>query len=230
MIDHLKDMVDSIVNRTIESRDMFTLHKEIYRELEKLSPDEFEESHRREFALARAGIERLSNLNKHETLNIQMVTTAAIRLRSVLDHYRGPKPTPPQGTTHVNFNTIQGDQHVGDKINIGGNVTGSAVGSHAKLKARDIVTQIQQSGLLGEDIGQAFAKAAEELEKAQISEGDKEDVADYLEKLKKELEKQTKDEGRIKTIWDRINGIASTVATALSAAASIGQIVLGSGS
>jgi len=45
----------------------------------------------------------------------------------------------------------------------------------------------------------------------------------------KELEKTTKDEGRIKTIWDRINGVASTVAAALSAAASIGKIVLGGG-
>ena len=45
-----------------------------------------------------------------------------------------------------------GDIHVGDKINIGGNVAGSAVGSNASLKARDIATQIQQSGVLDEDL------------------------------------------------------------------------------
>lgn len=126
----------------------------------------------------------------------------------------------------INHNQI-GEQVMGDKINIGGNVTGSAVGSHASVKARDIVTQIQQSGVLGDDIGQAFAKAAEELDKLKLGEGDKDDVVGELEKLKKELEKQTKDEKRIKTIWDRINGLASTVASALSAAASIGKIVLG---
>jgi hypothetical protein len=118
----------------------------------------------------------------------------------------------------------------GDNISIGGNVTGSAVGSHASVKARDIVTQIQRSGLLGDDIGQAFARAAEELDKLKLAEGEKEDIADDLAKLKKELEKQTKDGDRIKTIWGRINGIASTVAAALSAAASIGKIVLASGS
>ena len=50
---------------------------------------------RREFALARAGFERLSNLNKHETLTAQKVIAAAERLRPVLNHYLGPNPTAP---------------------------------------------------------------------------------------------------------------------------------------
>jgi hypothetical protein len=131
-----------------------------------------------------------------------------------------------QITFNIN-NSREGDQHVGDKINVRGNVIGSAVGSRASLMARDIVTQIQQSGLLGEDIQKAFAAAADALGALKAPEGTKEDVADDLAKLKKEMEKPTKDEGRIKTIWERINSVASTVATALSAAASIGKIVFG---
>ena len=53
--------------------------------------------------------------------------------------------------------TIVKEQIMGDKISIGGNVTGSAVGSKASLKARDIVTQIQQSGL-DQDLKLKFAR------------------------------------------------------------------------
>jgi hypothetical protein len=120
-----------------------------------------------------------------------------------------------------------GDVHVGDKINIGGNVAGSAVGSHANLKARDIVMQIQQSGILSDDLKQAFAKAAEALEALKAPEGTKEDVIDDMTKLKKELENPTKDEGRIRTIWNRIKEVAPTVASILASAASIGKLVTG---
>jgi hypothetical protein len=121
--------------------------------------------------------------------------------------------------------THNGDVHVGDKINIGGNVTGSAVGSNASLKARDIVTQIQQSGVLDADLKRTVVAAAEALANLNIDEGDKSDAADDLAKLKSELEKPTKDEGRIQKIWNRINDMAPTVASILASAVTIGKIV-----
>jgi len=226
MIDHIINLTEGIVNGTIKGGDLFRVHKEIYRELQGISANQFAQNHQIEFTMARGMFEHLSYPNAHEVIDGTKVMNAAKRLRPVLDHYLDPKPTTPQVPTHFNFTTIGGTNHMGDKINITGNVTGSAVGSHATLKARDIVTQIRQSGLLGEDIQKAFADAAEALDALEASDGTKEDVADDLEKLKKELEKPTKDDGRIKTIWDRINSVASTVATALSAAATIASIVL----
>ncbi len=117
----------------------------------------------------------------------------------------------------------KGDQHVGDKISIGGDVTGSAVGSDASLKARDIITQVQKSGL-DNDLKQKFTEAAEALANLNIAEGDKSDAADDLAKLKAELEKPAKDEGRIQKIWNRIKDIAPTVASILASAVSIGKI------
>ncbi len=113
---------------------------------------------------------------------------------------------------------------MGDKISIGGNVTGSAVGSHASLKTRDIITQVQRSGMDG-DLKQKFIDAAESLANLNIAEDDKSDAADDLAKLKAELEKPTKDEGRIAKIWNRIKAVAPTVAYILASAASIGKIV-----
>lgn len=116
-----------------------------------------------------------------------------------------------------------GDVHVGDKINITGDVTGSAVGSNASVKARDIITQIQKSGLDG-DLKEKFAKAAEELANLKIDEGDKSDAVDDMKKLQEELEKPNQDEVRIQKIWARIQAVAPTVASILASAVSLGKI------
>lgn len=226
MIDHLKSLTDGILNRRIASGDLFGLPQEIYSALVELSPEQFEAHWQGEFTHARSAFRRLVHPNKHEVITGEKIHNAAKRLRPVLDHYLGPKPTVPQPTAHFTFNMIEGDNHMGDKINIGGNVTGSAVGSNASLKARDIVTQIQQSGL-DADLKQKFAEAAEALASLNISEGDKEDAADDMKKLKDELEKPTKDEGRIQKIWNRIEDVAPTVASILSSAATIGKLLTG---
>jgi hypothetical protein len=222
MIDHLKSLTDGIVNRTVTGGDLFLAHPQIYRELQSLSPDQFAEPHRVEFTLVHGVFARLSNPNPHEVITGEKVIAAAKRLRPLLKHYLGSKPTAPLGAPHFTFNTIEGDNHVGDKINIGGNVASSAVGSNASLKARNIITQVQQSGL-DADLKQKFAEAAATLVNLNISEGAKEDAADDLAKLKNEMEKPAKDEGRIKTIWDRINSAASILASG----ATIGKIVTG---
>jgi hypothetical protein len=224
MIDHLKRLTDGIVNRTISSADIFGSYPEIYNALQELSPEQFEKSWQEEFTHARAAYRHLVHPNKHEVVDGTKVINAAKRLRPVLDHFIGPNPSTPKGAIHFNFTSIQGDQHVGDKITVSGNVTGSAVGSHASLKARNIGTQIQQSGLDNE-LKQKFAEAAEELAKLNIEEGDKDDAADDLKKLTEEFEKPTKDGSRITKIWNRIKAVAPTVATILASAVSVGKIL-----
>ena len=68
MIDHLKKLTDGIVNRTITGADLFSSHPEMYRALQELSPDQFDEPHRVEFTLARAAFARLSKPNPHEVI------------------------------------------------------------------------------------------------------------------------------------------------------------------
>jgi len=119
----------------------------------------------------------------------------------------------------------EGDNHMGDTIGIGGDVTGSAVGSHASLKARDIITAVNKSQVIDDDLKQKLAAAAETLVNLQIPEGDKTDAADDLAKLTTELDKPQKDEGRIRKIWNRIKAVAPTVAAILASAVSLGKIV-----
>jgi hypothetical protein len=118
----------------------------------------------------------------------------------------------------------EGDHHMRDKISIGGDAIGSAVGTNASVKARDIITQLQKTSL-DTDLKQKVAEALEELNKLKIDEGDKIDVADDVEKLTKELDNPAKDESRIKKIWNRIQGVAPTVAAILAGAASLGKIL-----
>jgi hypothetical protein len=113
------------------------------------------------------------------------------------------------------------------KINISGNVTGSAIGSAASLKARDIITQIRQSGL-DDEFKQKFAEAAEVLANLTLDEGDKSDAADDLKKLQEEMEKSPKDEGRIRKVWNRINVTCASVASILASAMTLAQILRGS--
>jgi len=248
MLDHLRELTDGIVNRTLNGEE-FVVYKQIHGELQKLSPEEFEASKRGEFLRARGAFERLVNPHKHQSITGSMIHSAAEKLRPVLDHYVGAAlaaPAPGQHTTHnYNFNSPtagcafgdgatvkadnflshqEGDQIMGDKISIGGDAIGSAVGTNASVKARDIITQVQKTGL-DTDLKQKVAAALEELTSLKIDEGDKTDVADDVEKLTKELDNPAKDESRIKKIWNRIQSAAPTAAAILAGAASLGKIL-----
>src|SRR4051794_12252595 len=92
--------MDRILSRSLQGGDLFNVHLEVRRELLKLESEQFDPAWRTEFALARAAFDRLSNLNKHQSLRGSMVYEAASKLRPVLDHFiRGetfmqPKPRP----------------------------------------------------------------------------------------------------------------------------------------
>lgn len=114
---------------------------------------------------------------------------------------------------------------MGDNINIGGDVTGSAVGSQASLKARDIFTAVKKSTEMDDDLRQKLTAAANELLTIDLAESDKSDAIDDLAKLTAELDKPNKDEGRIVRLWRQVKEVAPTVASILSSAASLEKIL-----
>src|SRR5665213_1759594 len=99
-----------------------------------------------------------------------------------------------------------GSNHMGDKISIGGDVTGGAVGSHAKVRARDITSYKQVVGGLGleGDLTRKLVEARELLETLGLAEDDKNDAADDLGKLAEELQKPVQEPGRVQRLWNQI--------------------------
>lgn len=87
LVEHLKDLAERILNGSLQGRDLFNAYPEIHRELLKLEPQQFHESKRTDFMLARAAFEHLVKPNKHETITGSMVHAAAGKLRPVLDHF-----------------------------------------------------------------------------------------------------------------------------------------------
>lgn len=133
---------------------------------------------------------------------------------------------PPEWHRDIQIGGIQ----VGDKINIGGDAIGAAVGSHASLKARDITTYkqvVDQSLTLDEELKQVLKAAREALEKAKLPDATKNDATDDLGKLTDELQKPDKDVGRVQRLWNRIKDIAPPVADILSSAASLAKMLWG---
>jgi hypothetical protein len=90
MIAHLKVLTDAIVNHTLSGHDLFNACPQIYSELLKLSPEDFEASQRANFLLARGAFERLMNPNRHQSITGSMVIAAAEKLQPVLDHHVAP--------------------------------------------------------------------------------------------------------------------------------------------
>lgn len=152
-----------------------------------------------------------------------------LREKPITNHFHGPATGLAIGdgaTVNINGSSIaSGENQMGDNINIGGDVTGSAVGSQASLKARDIFTAVKKSTEMDEDLRQKLTAAAKELLTIELAECDKSDAADDLAKLTAELDKPNKDEGRIVRLWRQIKEVAPTVASILSSAASLGKIL-----
>lgn len=95
MVEHLKDLTERILNNSLQGRELFNAYPEIYRELRKLEPEQFDKSRRTDFMLARAAFEHLVNPNKHETITGSKVHEAARKLRPVLEYFIGSKPLGP---------------------------------------------------------------------------------------------------------------------------------------
>jgi hypothetical protein len=120
----------------------------------------------------------------------------------------------------------EGDQIMGDKIHVGGNAIGSAIGRRASVKANDIIAQVQQSGM-DNDLKEKLAKAAEIIDALEVSEDDKADATDNLAKLSEEMQKEKPEPSRIRRLWNGIKEIAPTAASLLASAVSIAKLLSG---
>ena len=128
----------------------------------------------------------------------------------------------------MNFSLFEGDPHMGDKISIGGNVSGSAIGTGASAVVRDIVAfqnMVDNSTRLTPDLKGTLKEARELVEKSLLGEDDKKDLLDDLGKLTDEMEKSTPEPGRVQRFFGRIKEIAPTVASILSSTATIAKVV-----
>jgi hypothetical protein len=123
--------------------------------------------------------------------------------------------------------TATGATSMDDKIHIGGDVTGSAVGSHARFKARDVVSykNAVDNTSMDDDVKAFLKQTAEAIERASLSEDDAEDAGDALAKLTAELEKPEKNASRVARLWGNIKAIVPTVSSLLAGAASVAKII-----
>ncbi|QDT37713.1 hypothetical protein [Stratiformator vulcanicus] len=115
----------------------------------------------------------------------------------------------------------------GDNANfVGGDNMGGVVGS-GQINAHDITAfkgHIEQSQI-SEDAREALLSARQEVEQLVISEGEKTDICDDIGKMTSELENAEPDSGRISTIFDRINKMASSVGAILKGIAAVASAI-----
>ncbi len=119
-----------------------------------------------------------------------------------------------------------GDQ-VGDSIRIGGDVSGSAVGSGAVLWARDINTfnkAVADSTGLSADLRQTLTRARSLIDAEAASPAAKGDAADALGKMVEELIQPVRDEGRLKRLWDNIKAVAPSAASLLASSIELAKL------
>ncbi len=122
---------------------------------------------------------------------------------------------------------VLGDQHLGDKVKVGGDVIGSAVGSGAVLQARDITVfknAVGNSVTLSAEVNQGFTEEQDILEAAALSEGDRGDAVDALGKMKEELERPVSDVSRLKRLRETIEGIAPVAASVLASSVELAKM------
>lgn len=121
-------------------------------------------------------------------------------------------------TVHAGYNRS------GDNISIGGDAIGSAVGRDAGVKARDIVAQVQNSGI-DDDLKRKLATAAEMIDALDGSTDDRVDAADALGKLNEEMQKPSPEPARVRRLLNHVKDIAPPVASLLTSAGGIAQLV-----
>ncbi len=117
---------------------------------------------------------------------------------------------------------------MGDKISVGGNVTGSALGTGASAVVGDITayqSMVDNSTRLTQELKAKLKEAREAVERSLLGDGDKKDVLDDLGKLTEEMEKPTPEPGRVVRFFTRIKEIAPSVATILSSTATIAKVI-----
>jgi len=122
------------------------------------------------------------------------------------------------------------DHSMDSEVTIGGNVIGSAVGSGSTVNARDItafINTVDQTTDLKPELKRVLVEARKALESSSLAGADKDDAADDLGKLTDEIQRPEPQPGRIKRLFDGIKQLAPDVASILSSAAKIGELIKG---
>lgn len=116
-----------------------------------------------------------------------------------------------------------------NRSEVHGDAIGSSVGS-GTLNVHDITVYrnaINNSATLENDTKEKLIEARTAIEELEISEEERQEVVDELSKITAELQKPHRDPERVQRFWERIKENAPTVASILSAAASMAKLVSG---
>ncbi|VTR94902.1 Uncharacterized protein OS=Candidatus Entotheonella sp. TSY2 GN=ETSY2_49915 PE=4 SV=1 [Gemmata massiliana] len=120
------------------------------------------------------------------------------------------------------FRQSHQEANVGDKINIGGNVSGSAVGRGASVTAEQIVTNIRQqlpSGASSAEELKKFLEAAlTQLAAENLDPDDHKEAKDNVERIEKETAKSDPNKDRVRGWVEAIERISPVTGRALRAA------------
>jgi hypothetical protein len=122
------------------------------------------------------------------------------------------------------------DHSLDSEVTLGDNVVGSAVGSGSTVNARDInafINAVDQADGLDPELRRVLVAAREALESGDLTGTDKDDAADDLDQLTDEIKQPEPQPGRVKRLFDGIKQLAPDVASILSSAAKIGELIEG---
>ncbi len=128
------------------------------------------------------------------------------------------------GSINLKIDINQGDKRM-EKYKI--NNEGGAVNIKGTQNVGSInfVKSVEQS-TLSDDLKNAFTAAYQKLKEGGLPEAYQKPVEDDLNTIKTEMEKETPDQGVVKTIWNRIQQVAPSVATALGMAAALKSLLV----
>lgn len=89
MIEHLKDLTDRALKNEHEGCSSLYIAKEMYQELRRLDPLDFEQAKRADFNVVRDQFDSIANPLPHKSITGAMITSAFSALRPILAFYRG---------------------------------------------------------------------------------------------------------------------------------------------
>lgn len=110
-------------------------------------------------------------------------------------------------------------------IFIGGDVVGSAVGPAASVVANDVCALTAVVSGFDRELRDALVKALNAAEAEELPVADKTDLRDELAKLIAALKEHEPEAGRVRRYWSRVKEIAPTVASILSSAKAIAELL-----
>jgi uncharacterized protein YjbI with pentapeptide repeats len=119
------------------------------------------------------------------------------------------------------------DNSMTNETNAQGNIVGAAIGTGNTVKARDINAFISSVDQADPDLKRVLVEARKVLESEPLTGADKDDAADDLGKLAEEVTKPQPQPRRVKRLFESLVKLAPDVASILSSAVKIGDLIRG---